>query len=563
MSRSIWATLGIRATTDRTAIRRAYAKRLKTTNPEDDAEKFQTLRAAYEAALDRARYADLDEDDEVEIVADDAMVEITADPALLGKPAPLEPVEPSKPDVLEHLAMLLTQVESVTADELMAAFKAVIDHPDMERLEVRRDHEDRLAWLIAYNSPRSDPLIEPAIERFNWSDRHINNLYGSVPTVIERKDGLGYLKRIRHPESDEFPAYRALTAPPKPYGIKERLLDPFLSGHVERLLTDISRYHPGVTGDLNPQSLETWQGFLNRPRLPNWGLWLMVLSVPALILSLWGQMSDSPVVRSLTGLLLMIPMAAVVPVLIFYLYKLPKHRWGASDQFNEAPSLLRVGFWPLSLLIPFIAALSAYWPGVPILIASGALSLGVIIWAMITGAPDKSEHDLHWGLRLLLSEFFLMVWWGVIMWGFGGIQGLSMTAALIAATLASGYGRFPMYEVFARVTPLLQTAYYGLIAVFAAMSLWLLWASPDQPYLGLWAVAAVAATSLMMRVPLPMLNSGNYVLFVRIIAAAAIFGRHLVPANYLLAAGGTALILLLGFRAFDLYRFRHGDTAED
>ena len=47
----IWRELGIEATSEARAVRRAYAARLKQVHPEDDPERFQALRQAYEIAL--------------------------------------------------------------------------------------------------------------------------------------------------------------------------------------------------------------------------------------------------------------------------------------------------------------------------------------------------------------------------------------------------------------------------------------------------------------------------------------------------------------------------------
>ena len=52
---SFWQVLGIEATTDLPAIKKAYASRLKHTRPDDDAAAYQSLREAYDLALQHAR----------------------------------------------------------------------------------------------------------------------------------------------------------------------------------------------------------------------------------------------------------------------------------------------------------------------------------------------------------------------------------------------------------------------------------------------------------------------------------------------------------------------------
>ena len=78
-----WQHLGLEGpSTDLATIKRAYAKRLRTTRPDDDAEAYQALREAYDRMVQRARqrvtiqhagpggtltvhYADLDQLDRV------------------------------------------------------------------------------------------------------------------------------------------------------------------------------------------------------------------------------------------------------------------------------------------------------------------------------------------------------------------------------------------------------------------------------------------------------------------------------------------------------------------
>ena len=55
MTQSAWDILGIAESADNRTIRRAYAARLKTSRPEDDAAAFQVLTDAYEWAMGDAR----------------------------------------------------------------------------------------------------------------------------------------------------------------------------------------------------------------------------------------------------------------------------------------------------------------------------------------------------------------------------------------------------------------------------------------------------------------------------------------------------------------------------
>ena len=52
-----WSELGLEGPGGLPEIREAYAKRLKTTHPEEDPEGFQQLHAAYQEASRRARQA--------------------------------------------------------------------------------------------------------------------------------------------------------------------------------------------------------------------------------------------------------------------------------------------------------------------------------------------------------------------------------------------------------------------------------------------------------------------------------------------------------------------------
>lgn len=181
MSRSIWATLGIPADSDRDAIRRAYAAKLRVTNPEDDPEGFMALRAAYEAALQRAasRRVSVPEIEGTEAFVlpedagedgdrDESDEQDTAPHAVPSEP----PIDPELEDLHQRWIRLATSLEQRWGADA-ALLRDLLAAPALERIALRAEIEGHVAALIADHLPKSDALVMPAIRAFGWDGRGV------------------------------------------------------------------------------------------------------------------------------------------------------------------------------------------------------------------------------------------------------------------------------------------------------------------------------------------------------------------------------------------------------
>jgi len=163
---TIWAELGIEATTDRGAIRRAYAIRLRDVQAADDDNAFQRLRAAYDAAL--------------ACVAQDAgtldapVPESHAAPATANRET-TPAADPSPEEILLYdddaatVAAWLPQFRPLAADpdELAAQVLAHVHELSLMR---RSSLEQQLALALMQEERLSTDAVAEVAKTLGWDD---------------------------------------------------------------------------------------------------------------------------------------------------------------------------------------------------------------------------------------------------------------------------------------------------------------------------------------------------------------------------------------------------------
>lgn len=513
MNRQIWATLDIAPVRDRDAIRRAYARRLKVTNPEDDAEAFRDLRAAYEEALESLDWDwaweeledDADQAVEAQGPADDLVtttISMAQFQAMLGGGRPGPPAFTAPPPVEgdeEHGRLLDALERLVLADPpadraaLEAALSAMLASSDMERVAVAGQVEQRIAYMITRLAPRADALVRPAINAFRWEREGVRARYdGLVEAVLDRDADIVFRTGLLNDEGQRRTAFLALARPLDQGPAWHDLHWPGFAAQVRDLLDEIDTRRPSLHADLNEESVAHWRERLARPR---WSLGMLSLAVlaplPVALVCLLATPDPTTALRvQLAGT------AALLAAMAAWLFGLaPLRRRWREDWEWRAPAWARIGWSPASLAL--LAAAGALphngWTATAVGIAAGAL----VVWAIVTGEIQFNRSPGAWSpaAQLAVAHGPLIVWFAALalyhpearaptLWlAFAGAAACS-----IAGTTALPIAWFHLLPRAARVGLTLSLIVAGLYVASLVVGLR---QAPDTAAMVLAATAAV------------------------------------------------------------------------
>lgn len=432
---SIWEALGLEETADERAVRRAYAGKLKTTNPEDDPEGFKQLRTAYELALRSCRYRQMEAQAEArEQAAEAAAAGGSVDEAV--RLAPAEPVQPISPDEIAQGRILAEaraqgrsepQVAEPAVDPALAdlialrqrhadacnalgrlvsepgsdgrgaveALEALLRGPAMDAIDTHARTEHWVAMLIHHGDQRSDQLIEPAIAYFRWDDERLRARGGPGELVLERRARLDEFRRLGRAGSQHADAFRVLNAKPVGWQRVKNRLAPGLADKVDHLLKKVRRDYPGMESAFDPDALAWWDRQLARTRTGPMTIWACLAG--AVFAAGASPVGDFAALFPAQGqgwafalafLLAWGAWAAVfLGVVLFRLYGFQWPREQFRARWPDAPAWARLGWAPASMALIVLAGVLPPSMGTSLAVLVAGLLL--TSWARIAGDVDR------------------------------------------------------------------------------------------------------------------------------------------------------------------------------
>lgn len=442
--RSFWEVLGLSSGDEATTsdIRRAYARRLRVTNPEDNPQGFVELREAYEFALayvggggrlrgpSRAPQ-DLEVLEFEGVHGGDLPDPEPGPPPARREPAP-PPPQPPKPveaavaptdeerayealliEDARKLRAQIAELEALLRADLfkpgpaMICLKRLLTSPALQTLTTQIAFEAEIEQILLRNLPAADDLMTLVIERFRWkSTGDYRQAYRVGDGILARQEALYQLRSLGRSEHSLHQAYLALTSRPSLLKTIGWRLTPGLADLVARLLQELRVNSPGLLNKLSPEAVAWWDKWLSTPHLPAGALWALGVLGPAAFLVAGGEL-DLPVLRGLPpliGIALAFVCSAGLGLAIHYGVLRPRARWRGQGLARTAPAWVTWGWAAAALALPFVAAMSAelgLTGGLPIVVIS-LLGAAIVSWTLVvTRVHPGVPHPNPTGLWLI------------------------------------------------------------------------------------------------------------------------------------------------------------------
>lgn len=261
----IWQELGIEPTTDVQRIRQAYAGRLKRLNPEDDAEGFQRLRAAYERAMAHAVLVGkgLGQGGNLpprSFSAPRGAVTAAADECIAAAP----PV----PAAVSSLLKGLLAADTAQRHELL---ERMLNAPGWGGLDFRRDLQPALARALYSGYDQYHELVGLLSDRFGWLGQldAVGEVDAAVLALLGRHAARAWLDEISEVARGDRRLRTAMRLLRRPVDEAAFYRYARWKGNLEEmhyLLRELLDEYPGVLHEFDAGSASWWDQYLAQPQ---------------------------------------------------------------------------------------------------------------------------------------------------------------------------------------------------------------------------------------------------------------------------------------------------------
>ena len=246
-----WDRLGIAATTDETAIRRAYSRALKAIDVDADPASFIALREAFDAARWLAANAAQNTID-VEAESETMMRERPLEASVAKAPPRDRPQWQHDIEALQALIWSEASREAIF-EEVGMRTRRLIDGPEMAEIDHATAIEQWIAETIVIGIPRTNGMIAPAIEAFGWADRAQRwDCPPILDAVMRRHRDNQFIAAVLDAHGAEQRAFDLLRDP----GARP---DRRQLTSVEAFLRRLRDYHPTIEAELSEEAVTAWE----------------------------------------------------------------------------------------------------------------------------------------------------------------------------------------------------------------------------------------------------------------------------------------------------------------